>query len=207
MTDIAELIRQPAVQSFESYRSIKLTHFYVTGEIGQADEYIPMIHAIRQAGGDEVIYIHLNTVGGYVNTTVQLLAAIDESDATIITSIEGECHSAGTLLFLAGDQFIVHDHSIMLIHNMSGGAIGKSHEQAAQIHATSKWYERLIRQLYFQFLTEEELKAVLHGEDLWLDSANIRKRLIKLTKFHKEQNRKLKKEEQANAERKNMLDL
>jgi ATP-dependent protease ClpP protease subunit len=157
-------------------------HFYLTGEVGEPELYIDMVHAIRMAGSEEAVVIHLNTNGGNLATGVQLVNAIEASQAHVICIVEGECHSLGTLIFLAADEFMVHDHCMMMFHNFSGGVFGKGHEQMSQLQATQEWFSTLARKLYIPFMTEEEFQKILDGQDMWIQSDEIRKRLLTMVK-------------------------
>jgi ATP-dependent protease ClpP protease subunit len=150
-----------------------------------------MIQKIQVAGPEEIIYIHLNTPGGRLDTGVQIINAMQSSSAHIIVGIEANCHSLGTLIFLAADEFIVHDNCLMMIHNFSGGTFGKGNEQQSQLEAQIKWFNQLARNLYVPFLTEDEFGKIIKGEDLWLQSEEIRGRLEKMVKSLKGEAKKI----------------
>ncbi len=168
---------------YEQQFAQKTHHYYLSGYIESPAAYVDMIHKIRTAGLDEIIIIHLNTPGGDLSTGVQLINAIKYSDAHVICSLEGEACSLGSLIFLAGDEFLTHDNSIMMIHNYSGGTYGKGNEQVLELAATIKWFNSLAHSYYVPFISEDELVSVLKGEDLWLQSDDIRKRLVRMVKI------------------------
>jgi ATP-dependent protease ClpP protease subunit len=153
-----------------------------------------MIHGILNAPAEDTIHIHLNTPGGDLSAGVQIVNAMKSSAATIVCSIEGEACSLGSLIFLAADQFIVHDDAIMLIHNLSHGVYGKGKESSMQMDATLKWFKALAEKYYIPFLTDKELEQVLDDKDKWFTSAEIRRRLNKMIKIKK---RELKELEEA----------
>jgi len=165
---------------FDQTVTRRIQHYYLSGPIEEPIKYVDMIQKIQVAGAEEIIYIHLNTPGGQLDTGVQIINAMQASNAHIIVSIEANCHSLGTLIFLAADEFIVHDNCLMMIHNFSGGTFGKGNEQQSQLEAQIKWFNTLARKLYVPFLTEEEFGKIVKGEDLWLQSDEIRKRLEKM---------------------------
>lgn len=152
-------------------------HFYLSDAVEGPSEYVDMIHKIKTAGPNDVVYIYLNTPGGRLDTGVQLLNAMRTTQAKVVTVLESEAHSLGTIIFLSGDEFIVHDDCLMMFHNFSGGTWGKGNEQVAQLEATVKWFEKLIRRIYVPFMSEEEFQKIIDGQDLWLDSDEIRTRL------------------------------
>jgi len=171
------------IKPFECYKEtveVSTYHVYISTVIGEPSEYTKLINLIRSAGQHDKIYIHLNTPGGDLTTGVQIISAMQNSPAHIVTCIEGEVASLGTLIFLAADEFVVNDNCLMMIHNYSGGIYGKGHEQIAQLTAVTKWFNELAQKYYKHFLTAKELKSVEGGEDLWLMASDIRKRLNRL---------------------------
>jgi ATP-dependent protease ClpP protease subunit len=172
----------------------KVHHYYISSTVGEAAGYAKMIHGILNAPAEDTIHIHLNTPGGDLSAGVQIVNAMKSSAATIVCSIEGEACSLGSLIFLAADQFIVHDDAIMLIHNLSHGVYGKGKESSMQMDATLKWFKALAEKYYIPFLTDKELEQVLDDKDKWFTSAEIRRRLNKMIKIKK---RELKELEEA----------
>lgn len=167
---------------FDQTVSRRIQHFYLSGPIEEPHKYVDMIQKIQLSTPDDIIYIHLNTPGGQLDTGVQIINAMQASNAHIIVAIEANCHSLGTLIFLAADEFIVHDNCLMMIHNFSGGTYGKGNEQHSQLEAQIKWFNSLAKKLYVPFLSEDEFAAVVKGEDIWLQSDDVRKRLDKMVK-------------------------
>jgi ATP-dependent Clp protease, protease subunit len=174
--------RLPSYTYYEHTFSNKVLHFYLTGEIGYPELYTDMVHRIKSASPGDTIFLNLNTSGGNLVTGVQLINAIHSSQAKIVTVLEGECHSLGTLIFLCGDELVVNDNCIMMFHHLSGGFRGKGQEMVAQLDATVKWFISMCRTIYPPFLTTVEIDNILLGQDLWLDSTQIRARLDKMVK-------------------------
>jgi|TARA_B110000967_G_C18899223_1_gene573302 ATP-dependent protease ClpP protease subunit len=152
-------------------------HFYVSGEIGQPQDYSEWIQTIRSAGPMDVIYLHLNSEGGDVMTTIQLMRALNESEAKVISSAEGLVASAATMLFLCGDQCEISDHSMFMFHTFSSFSYGKSSEMQAQVKLEASWGANLVRQIYDGFLTEVEILAILDGRDHWMEADEVLERL------------------------------
>jgi len=85
--------------------------------------------------------------------------------------------SAATMVFLCADKFEVTPHSVFMFHNYSGGTIGKGGEMIDQLQHERKWSERLMREIYSGFLTQEEIKSMLDNKDFWMDGEEVVKRL------------------------------
>lgn len=165
---------------YEQAVASKVHHFYISEGISSPEKYIDMVHRIRMAGPTETVCIHLNSPGGCIDTGVQIINAMRASEANIVTSVESEAHSLATMIFLAGDEMVVHDDCVMMFHNFSAGAYGKGHELKASVKGVSDWCESLMRRLYIPFLSEKEFDRLLSGEDIWMQSDEIRERLVKM---------------------------
>ena len=177
--------KDPKKKAFEVYETTftaQQVHFYLSDEIVEPREYTDMIHRILVASPNDILFIHLNTLGGRLDTGVQIVNAMQNSQAKIITVLESMAFSLGTLIFLAGDEMIVNDHCMLMFHNFKGGILGKGQELAAQLEATMKWFSTLAKKIYIPFLTEEEFNRILRGEDIYMHSPEIRKRLDAMIK-------------------------
>lgn len=186
-TEEEEQHKVKAFQYFEQPAAAKVHHFYISKLVGEPEHYIEMIHRIKFAGPHDMIYIYLNTAGGYLGTGVQLMSAMKMSNAHVVTVVEGEVCSLGTLIFLSGDEMVIQDGSLFMIHNHSSGQAGKGHEYLAQANATAKWFEEIARKTYLGFLTESEFDRMIKGEDFWMTTEEVRKRLTKYCKYLEKQ--------------------
>ena len=176
------LQKRKPYQMYEHPYTIQTVHFYISEEIVEPELYTEMIHRINIANPGDIIHIHLNTPGGRLDTGVQIVNAMQNSQAKVITILEGMAYSLGTLIFLAGDEMVVNDHCMMMFHNFKGGILGKGQELVAQLDATVKWFAAMAKRIYVPFLTEQEFERMIRGEDLWMHSPEIRKRLDRMIK-------------------------
>lgn len=168
---------------FENTNTAKTHHFYLTQALGSPEEYVDMIHQLKTCGVNDIAYIYLNTPGGYVTTGIQIINAMRNCPAKVVTVLESEAHSMGTFIFLAGDEFVVHDNCRMMFHNFSSGMYGKGNELGQQLESTLQWFNDLANDYYIPFLSVEEVARIMKGEDLWICSADIRTRLIKMAEM------------------------
>lgn len=174
-------------KQFEQTFAAQHVHFYLSKAVGEAEGYADMIHRILTASPNDTIFIHLNTPGGHLDTGVQIINAMQNSQAKIITILESTAFSLGTLIFLAGDEMIVNEHCMMMFHNFNGGLIGKGNELVSELEATVKWFASLAKSIYVPFLTEQEFDRIVRGEDMWMQTPEIRDRLLNMVKVLEEQ--------------------
>jgi len=174
-------------QIFNKPKTTIDTDIYLSGSITSPEDYIEILQTLRDATAGESIKIILNTGGGQVSTAVQIIAGIRNCAGKVTCVIEGECHSAGTFIFLAADEWIVNHNSLMLIHNYSGGAYGKGADLVQNVLAQDKWLKQLVRETYEGFLEPEEIESVIDGKDTWLGTEEITERLVKVVALREAQ--------------------
>lgn len=170
-------------QTYEALRQQRISTFYLNDAIVEPRLYTDMIHKIRIAQPQDIIYIHMNTPGGRLDTGVQIINAMKDSQARIVAVLDSKAYSLGTLIFLAADEFIVHDNCLFMIHNFSSATFGKGNEQQSELVATLAWFKKLAKKYYYPFLTHDEIDKVLNGQDIWMDSDEIKKRLNAMVKI------------------------
>ena len=156
---------------------------YLTGAIGDAKDYQDWNQMMRSATENDVVYIHINSNGGEIFTAIQLMRTMQETQATVIASVEGMCMSAATLLFLTADVCEVSEHSHFMFHTYSSGNWGKGSEQLANVMADDKWARHLFNTVYKGFLDPKEMESMIDGKDLWMNPAEGGKRLKKRNKL------------------------
>lgn len=180
----------------ERVRNIKVTNVYISKEIGPPSDYIDLITKLRTADPNDEIYIHLNTPGGYVDTGVQIVNAMRDCPARVVTVLDGTVCSMGSLIFLAADEYIVHENCRLMFHNYSGGTFGKGNEQVAQLGSTVEWFSTMFFQICYPFLEEDEMEDIINGQDLWLNSEETKERLQKVVKYMEAEQKRLAEEEE-----------
>lgn len=170
----------PPYQHYEQTYEVTKIHFYLNSKITSPDQYSDMIHRINTATDHDEITIHINTPGGDVATGIQIIGAMRNTPARVITSLEGVGASMGATIFLAGDEMAVHDMSYLMFHNYSSGAFGKGHEITTQIAAVNDWMGSIINTIWKPFITDDEVEQIISGRDLYIQAPEVRDRLIKM---------------------------
>jgi ATP-dependent protease ClpP protease subunit len=85
-----------------------------------------------------------------------------------------------SFIFLAGDEIILLPHSRWMAHHFSGMYYGKASDTSLNMEADLKHFQSLCEEYYGKFLTKAEIKGIMEGRDIWLDTTEISKRLGKL---------------------------
>lgn len=183
MSDILELLQPQKQKDYFTDRAVARIHtYYLSGHIESSDQYIDWFDSIRNASENDIVKIHINSYGGDLFTAIQFMRVLTETQATVIISVEGACMSAATMVFMCGDAFEVSAHSMFMFHNYSGGTFGKGGEMLDQLQHERTWSEKLLREVYSDFLTEKEITAMLDNKDIWMDGDEVVNRLEKKAK-------------------------
>jgi ATP-dependent protease ClpP protease subunit len=173
--DILDMMKSKAHSNgyFPSKAVAQVHEFYLTGTIEEPENYLEWFDTIRHAGEHDLVKIYINSYGGDLFTAIQFMRVLADTEATVVCSVEGACMSAATMVFMCADQFEVTPHSVFMFHNYSGGAIGKGGEMIDQLLHERKWSERLMNEVYKDFMTDEEIKSMLDNKDMWMDGEDV----------------------------------
>ena len=177
--DILDLFKPPINQNQRmlTKQAVNIHEFYLSGEVESPEEYIEWFDTIRNASENDVLKFYINSPGGDLFTAIQFMRVLGDTNGNVIVSVEGACMSAATLIFLMGHQFEVSSHSMFMFHNYSSGVVGKGGEMYDRLVHEKGWSEKLMRDVYADFLTEEEINSILNNKDIWMDGDEVVKRL------------------------------
>lgn len=164
--------------------------------IREAAYYRQCAQAIANASPDDRIEFNISSPGGLLEGLVMLLTAMAKTEAVTIANIDGECHSAASMLALNCDNVQISPYASMLVHFVSYGASGKASDVRSHVNHIHNTNEKLFRETYKYFLTEEEIEKCINGYELWLDYEAIIERMEQKYKLVKETNLKEQLEEQ-----------
>ncbi len=190
-----DLLKPPVAQGNRiiSKQCVNIHEFYLSGDIESSEDYIDWFDTIRSAGENDVLKFYINSSGGDLFTAIQFMRVLSDTAANIVVSVEGACMSAATLIFLHGHQFEVSPHSMFMFHNYSSGVVGKGGEMYDRLSHEKDWSEKLLREVYSDFLTEKEITSILDNKDIWMDGDECIKRLKKKVKVLERQMKKAEK--------------
>ena len=169
-------------------QAMQVNHYKIrlNCDISYPEDFNEELNIIENATENDSITIILNTNGGMLDTTIEFLSAMDSADSHIHAHIAGCAHSAGSILFLKSHSWSISKYATMMIHAPSSGFIGKYSDQFAHMDHFRKWIDNFYRDVYEDFLSDEEITNVLNGTDIWLDAEQLEERLIKLSEIRTE---------------------
>ena len=164
----------------------KVYDFNIVGPVKDPTHYIDLLQVMRVAQEGDVLNLYMNTPGGDVTAMIQIINGMRNTKAEVIAHLEGECHSAGTFIFLSADSWVVNPNCILLFHSYSSGMWGEGHKLLSEAISVDKWLKQICDDIYRPFLTVEEIDAINSGQDLWLDSEEVVTRLEKVTEYREQ---------------------
>jgi ATP-dependent protease ClpP protease subunit len=154
----------------------RILSIYMRDTIDEPCVYNEVCYMLDNAKPGSEVKLYLNTPGGVVDTAFMLADVIRRSKAKVVAHLAGTVASAGTLIIMACDDIIVAPFTSFMIHNYSGGAVGKGHELKARQAFVDKQLNEAFKAFYLGFLTEEEMTQVIDGTDFWMGADEIQER-------------------------------
>lgn len=148
---------------------------------------------MQQASETDTIKLLINSPGGRKDSTDSLRTAIRECAAPVIACLTGNVASAATAIALACDDIEVTEQLEFMVHNFTAGVGGKAHEIYAQVDFWKKEGWAWATETYGGFLTEDEMKIVLGGEDLYFNAEEVRERWANVMRLRDEEREEFEK--------------
>jgi ATP-dependent protease ClpP protease subunit len=181
--DIESLFSTPKHSVWDNYVPIvtnkNITTVYLTDVIESPSEYNQLCYKLDTASEAEKFFIHINTPGGILDAAIMLVNSIRNTKAHTVARLSGTVASAGTIITLACQEVEIAPHTAFMIHNYSGGLIGKGHELKAHQEFVDSNLNKSFTDFYGGFLTPHEIRQVIDGKDLWMGAEEVQKRLAK----------------------------
>lgn len=118
----------------------------------------------------DTITVGINSYGGEVSEGLAIYNALKRSKAKVVTRCDGFACSAASVVFAAGDERIMNEASLLMIHNAWGYAEGDANALRKAADDMEKITEPSIRAyLAVMDVDEEELRQMM-DEETWIDA-------------------------------------
>src|SRR5688572_19899908 len=122
-----------------THRLIKNGALVLYGPVGMLDWFnegftaTEVIEALAEMEGD--ITVHINSGGGFAFDGIAISNALKAYDGKVTTVNDAFAASAASIIFMAGEERLMSDGSILMIHNAAGFTIGtaKDHRKGADV--------------------------------------------------------------------------
>lgn len=121
------------------------------------------------------IDVHINSTGGAVAEGLAIYNVLKNSDMKITTYCDGFACSAASVVFMAGDERIMNEASLLLIHNAWTYGQGNAAELRKQAEDLDKITQASVKSYMRHVnITEEELKEMMN-EETWIPAEDAKK--------------------------------
>jgi ATP-dependent protease ClpP protease subunit len=150
---------------------------YLDEPIGPPVKYRQMLHFIRSMEKHDQMRIWVNCEGGRVDSMLDIIDATQNTQGDITVIVTGMAASAASIIALTAPKLVVGERATFMLHNASSGAVGKIGEIVSNVDFTRKHTEKIMREAYKNFLTDEEMEKLMIGQDYWFDTEQVKARL------------------------------
>jgi len=140
-----------------------------------------VFNGLREATDKDYLELMINSGGGLVNEGQQFYNLIQEKFyKKTISYLDNKGYSMGALLFCMAEKRVVYEYSDLMFHTYSHGSSGKGGEVKSHVEHTAKKLEQFFYNLIVKqgFLTKDEFKKMVIGQDYWMDTKEMCKRGI-----------------------------
>lgn len=152
-------------------------NFHLDDEVTGTEDYRELFEVLRDQSERDVVRISIQNFGGSLHTCISIVSQIRNSQAIVIGSLTSIAYSQASVIWLACDAQEVQEHQGLMQHDGQGWSGGSFTQQYKQIEHSKKVLEGLYRDVYQNFLTQDEIDSVLNGGEVWLHYEEILERL------------------------------
>lgn len=186
-TDL-DLLDLREIQFYEQTQTRIKLDVYLDEYIESSRYYRPLFQKMINLTEDDQVMIVLNTYGGNLDGCMTIVQAIQQTDAHVQTIISGHAASAGSIIALMSPNLAVTEQGTMFIHSASTGTAGKLNEISTDVNFNKPHIERIMRDAYEGFLTEQEISELFIGRDFYFNAKQIEERLELRNIYNQEKN-------------------
>lgn len=157
-------------------------------EVTKPEDFKPVLSLLSEAKTGDTITFYLAGNGGRGDSMSQLIYGIKHSKAHTVSVVEGDVYSAHAYLMTATNELYINPFAVVMFHrgsiygnpNICDSAIGKKdrgHDAEPKcqqlLAALLVQDEQLVYYLLMDVLTEQEIKRVINGEDVYLTGQDL----------------------------------
>ena len=183
LSDEEDEILVPAQQQYlphyVSTSQSSCVKLFLDEPIKEVKYYRNILNAIESLDQDDAVLIKVDSPGGYLGSAMQIINAIQNTDAQVHVQIDGMAASAASLIALAAPSVSVAPYASMMIHPATFGSGGIQSNVVTHSAFVDKQVKQIMKDIYSDFLTDKEFSEVMLGAELWFDSDQIIERLEK----------------------------
>lgn len=116
----------------------------------------------------DAINVHINSYGGEVAEGLAIYNTLKNSEMKVTTICDGFACSAASVIFMAGEERVINESSLLMIHNAWTYAKGNAEELRKQAEDLEKITQASVNAYVNRAkISEEEIKKLM-DEETWI---------------------------------------
>ena len=136
-------------------------------ELGEVSA-VNLSRQLEALGEVSQINVYINSYGGEVAEGLAIYNALKRHNAKVKTVCDGFACSIASVIFMAGDERVMNESSLLMIHNAWTSAVGNAEELRKQADDLEKITQASVNAYVSNSnLTEKEVKDLMDAES-WL---------------------------------------
>ena len=159
--------------------------------LNTAPQIIYIVQSLNSADVGEKIYLHVAGEGGEVSLAQLVISAIKNTKADLVVVVDGKVLSAHAYIALSAKKIIINPGSYFMVHTDNTYHMSKymcglpgvdrgllyTDKCVKKIKTTDLLQEAMIKEHFKGSLSEEEIRQVLSGEDVYVSGDVMKVRL------------------------------
>lgn len=126
---------------------------------------ITLSKQLAELGDVSKINVYINSYGGEVAEGLAIYNALKRHKAKVVTYCDGFAASIASVIFMAGDERVMNDSSLLMIHNAWSLAVGNAEQLRKQADDLEKITQASVTAYKAHSkLSEEEIKELMDNE-------------------------------------------
>ena len=154
--------------------------FNLDEEITVPSYYRNLIEVLNNATEQDLVVLNINSDGGMLDSAISIIDALRNTRATTLAWISGSAYSAASLIALSCQNIEVGEFASMMCHNSQYGTGGYTTDIKDRALFEHKMTSKIMNSVYRNFLSQEEIDAILANKTIWLHSDEIVERVEKM---------------------------
>ena len=151
------------------------------GEVTAPGQYVQLIDTLYNARKGDVINLKIYSYGGWVDTGLNIIQGIWNTQAHVITTAMSTAASIAAVIWLCGHERIMCPGATLMVHMPSGGQSGKTLDIADECNQLNDYFANLLHIVGKGLITDEEFQRIIFKrEDLFIPADVINERLLAL---------------------------
>lgn len=129
---------------------------------------------LQELNDVEEINVYINSFGGEVAEGLAIYNALKRHKAKVTTITDGFACSIASVIFAAGDERLMSDASLLMIHNAWTQGIGNSNDLRKQADDLEKITQASVNAYLSVATVEEDAIKEMMDEETWIDGVEAK---------------------------------